>query len=713
MLKISPKIQTYSLAGLAFTLVALFLIPGSAAAATLSRPPNNLDLVGYWSMDEGRGTQVGDMSGNGNHGSLGGDPQWTSGTRGGAMEFDGDGDYVNVPNFSTGLGSSFTVSAWIYPTANNTASQNVVASEVTSYNNYWFALGNGTSTVRSNKGVFFLFDGANNPGALTDTALTLNQWVHLVGVRSVADDKVYIYRDGVLQGSGTEDITTSVPSYSDFNIGTQLAQPNRFFPGSIDDVRIYSRALTASEISDLYTSGATRISTPVGPASDALVSHWTFDGRYLSGTTIIDRGPNGYNGTRQNNVRPELGKIGQAMRFGGGSGDRINISTSNVIIDESKPLTVAAWTYLEGYNLSSTSQFPAFINLKSSSGSPFSFVFMGTGGSGYRGFFVGNNTYSYRTSGDISSQLLKRWRQAVLTYNGGGFSSIANWKMYLDGVSQSITTGSSWNSGTNINYIGASSHPEDHWNGLLDDIRIYNRVLSVQEIKDLYNATKGSAVNVTPAVTGTSLATGLVGHWTFDGPSVTATTANDVSGNGNHGTIAGNVSPVGGRIGQAFEFDGDGDYVGSIPSLGLEGSVDLTISAWVNPRSVQRQGIFEGSSNGSVSFMLFDSNRMRLAERGVDWVGLSSNTNVPINQWSNIIVVYNSLTNTVQFYLNGDDDGSYVEEVNFANPATQNIGLYRASDSDSYYFDGAIDDVRIYNRALTADEVYRLYTIGR
>jgi len=70
-----------------FIVVVWFLSASLAHAAVIQKPPNNLDLVGYWPMNEGRGTSVGDFSTNSNTGSFNGDPQWTNGKQGGGAEF--------------------------------------------------------------------------------------------------------------------------------------------------------------------------------------------------------------------------------------------------------------------------------------------------------------------------------------------------------------------------------------------------------------------------------------------------------------------------------------------------------------------------------------------------------------------------------------------------------------------------------------------------
>src|SRR3989338_1050752 len=99
--------------------------------ALISKPPANLGLVGYWSMNENSGTVASDFSGNGNRGILTNGPTWVDGKRGKALNFDGVDDYVNAGsagNFERT--NSFTVSLWIKRNPNPTVTEAVVAKEV-------------------------------------------------------------------------------------------------------------------------------------------------------------------------------------------------------------------------------------------------------------------------------------------------------------------------------------------------------------------------------------------------------------------------------------------------------------------------------------------------------------------------------------------------------------------------------------------------------
>ena len=108
-------------------------------------------------------------------------------------------------------------------------------------------------------------------------------------------------------------------------------------------------------------------------------------------------------------------------------------------------------------------------------------------------------------------------------------------------ASPGLTIGD-WSSGNSFN-----------WPGPIDDVRIYNRALSAQEIKELYNATAGSKVSTTQK----GIDKGLIGHWTFDGRDMISNVA-DASGQGNDAyfTHLAATTTVIGKIGQALYFNG-------------------------------------------------------------------------------------------------------------------------------------------------------------
>ncbi|KPL24302.1 MAG: hypothetical protein AMJ75_03995, partial [Phycisphaerae bacterium SM1_79] len=200
-------------------------------------------LVGYWALDEGSGTTAQDSSGNNNHGALMGDPQWVAGQVGGALQFDGVDDWVEVPHHdSLTVDSEVTVAAWIYAERHTGPGgatwQGVFAKGNTnrSYSLYTEASG---ALHFSTAGI----------GTLSDPTLPLNEWVHVCAMVAGGAHRYYV--NGAPAGQGGSGII--LPGASDTEsvmIGT-THEGSREFLGMIDEVRVYDHALTEAEVEQL------------------------------------------------------------------------------------------------------------------------------------------------------------------------------------------------------------------------------------------------------------------------------------------------------------------------------------------------------------------------------------------------------------------------------------------------------------------------------
>ena len=226
---------------------------------------------------------------------------------------------------------------------------------------------------------------------------------------------------------------------------------------------------------------------------------------------------------------------------------------------------------------------------------------------------------------------------------------------------------------------------------------------------------------------------GLVGWWTMDGKdtpwtSSTAATTLDKSGNGNTGTLtsmAQATSPVAGKIGQALSFDGTDDWVNTTTDVG--GLDAKTFAGW-----------FKWNSLGSGwQLMVMDSDPDFDGDQYVGLITSSSDENYicmfqahngglsrfltctdfapSLNIWYHVAGVIDKADNSLRLYINGALYSTYqnaaVGASTFYNPSGgAGIG---GKTSAGYYFNGNIDDVRIYNRALSATEVLQLYNLGR
>jgi len=270
--------------------VALGLVLTNAANAA---DPN---LVGWWKLDEGSGTTAYDSSGNGNDGTLQGNPQWVTGKIGGALQFDGD-DSVNLGNANMlNLGTdNWTITAWIKTTITGTGDDN--KGTVFANGGDWSGGIRFTLAVsESQEGSITLTTDDDSTKVQATSSATVNDgvWHHVVGMRDGTTLNVYI--DGILDG------TNSVPagynlsgtSQHDAYIGTITDHTNNslrkyFRDGAIDDVRIYSRALTQAEIEQVMIGIPPGIASDPSPADKAtdvpreVVLGWT-PGEYVPAT---------------------------------------------------------------------------------------------------------------------------------------------------------------------------------------------------------------------------------------------------------------------------------------------------------------------------------------------------------------------------------------------------------------------------------------------
>jgi hypothetical protein len=199
-------------------------------------------LVGWWKLDETAGTTVADAGGDGHAGTLAGNPKWTQGVLGGALEFDGKGDYVDLGaagDFDTT--DRITVCAWVKVNAFDVDWQTIIAKGDTAWrlsrdqgNNLHFACtGLWPEWVRGSANV--------NDG----------QWHHVAGVYDGAELRLYI--DGKLDASAKTSGHINVNAYPVY-IGENAEHPGRGWHGLIDDVRLYNYALSDAEIKAMHSA---------------------------------------------------------------------------------------------------------------------------------------------------------------------------------------------------------------------------------------------------------------------------------------------------------------------------------------------------------------------------------------------------------------------------------------------------------------------------
>ncbi len=240
------------------TAVARDAAGNSATSAPVSVTVSNgttttSGAVGYWTFDEGAGTTAADSSGSGNTGTLMNGPTWTTGIMGSALQFDGLGNYVNVPSTAALDAYPLTVAVWL-KTSTASGVRGVVNKYLAgSYNGYNVFLNNGSLCAWYLRDTLnYVYDGSGCPFNVTGS--NDNQWHHVVYVVDAAGGRLYV--DGIQKGSLGWTGTPGAPTTTQpVHIGhyPRAFGGAEYFLGVLDDVRIYNRALSTQDVLALYS----------------------------------------------------------------------------------------------------------------------------------------------------------------------------------------------------------------------------------------------------------------------------------------------------------------------------------------------------------------------------------------------------------------------------------------------------------------------------
>ena len=303
------------------------------------------------------------------------------------------------------------------------------------------------------------------------------------------------------------------------------------------------------------------------------------------------------------------------------------------------------------------------------------------------------------------------WSLVTVVYD----NTINASKFYLNGnlVGQkNCTITPSSNGDTNPFFIGKQGYSCDcnYFKGSIDEVGIWNRALTQQEITNLYSQ------NQTAQLPSFVPINGLVAYYPFDGNAL------DASGNGNNGIVNGATltNDKFGKSNAAYGFDGINDYlsVNHNSILNLPGAGSFTFTSWINPTEIINEYniISKGAGHGNNSndayilSVYFSKVGLELAKYPTA-IWTKSDASVTVNAWNLVTVVYDNTINAAKYYLNGNLVGQKNYTITPSSNGDTNpmfIGKQGYS-CDCNYFKGKIDEIGIWNRALTQEEITNLY----
>jgi len=324
------------------------------------------------------------------------------------------------------------------------------------------------------------------------------------------------------------------------------------------------------------------------------------------------------------------------------------------------------------------------------------------------GVKVGTNCATYGTNWNFCNSTstivpFSTWHFVVSTFDG----KVLN--VYVDGilVSTSIVAipGPIMKCGSNLRIGLAWSGYPDYFQGAIDEVRIYKRALTACEVNNLYNDIEPSN-------------SAMVLYLPFNG------NAYDSSYYSNDGTLYGPTLTTGvdGTPNSAYSFDGVSDYIEIANDTSLNPDY-ITLAAWVNAQDapshtpdIIRKSTFADASNEQYLLRLTNSNYPQAgiktgnscAYEGTNWDFCNSSSSISLSSWHFIVSTFDG-TN-LRLYIDGVFNNSYsltTPDVLTKCGSDLRIGL--AWSNYPNYYKGIIDEVRIYNRALTSCEISNLF----
>ncbi|KAB2834967.1 MAG: hypothetical protein F9K48_05245, partial [Candidatus Brocadia sp.] len=436
------------------------------------------DVIAHYTFDEGDGSTANDSSGNGNDGTING-ATWKTGKEGGGLSFDGVNDYVTIPCMNNG---EVSVSAWFYKNANDKRRNDAIFSGFRSHSNLklWQGLELRFPAGAPDTLEFVLVtqDGSGKKTARTTRQNLLNavgSWYHAVGTYNKTTGQQRLYVNGELVKNVTHptgNMVVPLAFYPDMMIGHSRVNTG-YFNGVIDDVRLYSRAITDQEVKNLYNA-----------FTSELQAQYNLDEGM--GKIAGDSSGNGNHGRINGGAKWTTGRYGGGLRFDG-TNDYVSIPRSNH--DE---VSVCAWfkknandkarndAVFGGYRNNSHVQLREGFDVRFPSNAPHTlqFALVTQDGNGLR---------TARTAQRNLGNSVGRWYHLAGTYNKDNGEQ----RLYVNGVLVNTQTHPAGNTIVPLTKypdmrIGYSRVNAGYFKGVIDDARIYNRTLTDQEVLDVY-----------------------------------------------------------------------------------------------------------------------------------------------------------------------------------------------------------------------------------
>ncbi|OGC50096.1 hypothetical protein A2716_01365 [candidate division WWE3 bacterium RIFCSPHIGHO2_01_FULL_40_23] len=661
------------------------------------------ELDAYWPMDESGSTSPVDYSGFQNTLTRIASPTMVSAKFGNGADLEsGSSQYfTRSDRIEYSITGSLTLAAWIKP-------ESVTASTLFDIVGKFDDANESYQLSQYGDEIRMYIDSSSNY-ATTDAAnLATGTWYHVAGVYDATSQSVAIYINGSLASST---VTGTIPSgigndAGVFHIGAEDSTtggdaPGNFYDGIIDEVRMYSRALPAKDVSSLYTFAP-------GP-----VGWWKLDEN--SGTTAFDSSNKGNNLTLTNGPAWVPGKQGSALEYDGNTQCAINSATSGIapITD----MTVAAWVYARA----PAADDDAIINLSGTDE---------TEAENVNFYFFINDTnnvlrLTWEHGGGVNDIISSTVAPAIKSGQWVHFAATRNTStnevmFYENGIQLGTTvsytndpSGGTSDQRLDIGHESSTclSGTNEGFNGKISDVIVYNYVRTGKQIIEDLNAGHPTIGTVGS----------YVAHWDMD--DATGTIAQDTSINNNDLTLSTASWTLQGKFNSAWNGNGTSRLapaLGNNPDFDFSATEDFTLSIWFksdlagNPTATEYLAA-NGGPSGSAGYALYATDTNGFICFGIDddasWgpdVSACTTSDYYDNTWHHIVGVRNVTADTIYIYIDGVLKGQTADTT---SATLDSNGTFRLGDIDTddaasgEELAGDLDEVKVYRLALSASDV--------
>ncbi|WRZ87761.1 LamG domain-containing protein [Streptomyces sp. NBC_01007] len=663
----------------------------------------------------------------------GGPALGVAGARGKAVSFDGVDDYLqsDIPTVDTSTG--FSVSAWAKLDKMPDGAA-VIASQPGN-NAPGFELYYSKAYDRWAFNQYSADTASATPVRVMQPAAggaQAGQWVHLAGTYSATNDEMKLYVNGALAGTVTYDSPWDARRGLQIGAGSYSGLPGSFFPGSIDDVRLFDKPLAQGEVTDLYNKhdsiGAGRPARTVFTLDDAATD--TEGEATTEATGLADVNPAVFKGGAKPGT---TGRDGKALSLDGVD----DYATTTPHINNLRSFSVAAWAKLP----KTKPTHAAIIATQTGTVKPgFELYYSPTYGWSFNQYSKdsADGTPVRAAQGDPNLAPGGAWTQVVGSYD----AVTDDLRLYVQGKwVNTVKFDAPFYGGESLQ-IGAGNYsgvPGSFFPGQISDVQLFDRALSAPEIADMFD----SQVSVE-------------GRWKLEAaPGTPAVSADDLIredhtahpltlGSGAHIDDTAINSAVGNG---ALMLNGTSTSYASTTASPIDTSASFTVSAWATApgrptKTVTVMSMAGVNTNGFAVRYIPDTadpankGRWQLAMGDTDTLNphtsTAEHTNFQNNSsWNHLAVVYDAFAGQLRLYIDGrlqttlcaddDDDGSpdnsdCTEAVSWNSAvlpfaATKGLQLGRAKTGTSTwgeYWSGAIDDVWAFQGAASETQIRQL-----